>query len=153
VSKQVKVICDTNIWYYLGNGTLDPNLFTGYSLVATFYNFEELITSGNLLTDFPSVMKASRAIVKYSDEQILENAFLYLANMIKPSFEDRRYNYNLGIRNWTEVRAIARQPDGFVLTRELKKEYEKNIHSRTSGGNDIAKLENDFVSTVKAYSK
>ena len=150
---QLRVVCDTNIWYYLGNGTLDPTKLKDYSLVATFYNFEELITSKNILTDFPSVMNAARAIVKYSSEQILENAFLYLANSIKPRFEDRRYNYNLGIRNWNEVRAIASQDDGFVLTPALRSEYEKNIQSRTAGGKDVAELENEFVVSVKEYSK
>jgi type IV secretory pathway component VirB8 len=56
---------------------------TKTSLVATFYNFEELITSPNISTDFQKVRSAAKAIVNHSSKQMLENAFLYMARHAK----------------------------------------------------------------------
>ncbi|SKC47143.1 hypothetical protein [Ohtaekwangia koreensis] len=147
------VICDTNIWYYLGDGTIDPNSLKDYSLIATFYNFEELITTPNNLTNFQQVRRAAKAIVNYSSKQYLENAFLYLANQITPNYEDTKYGYNLGIRNWAEIRRMAALDDSFQLTPELKAEYEKNAINRGKQGQQVAQIENDFVTNVKAHSK
>jgi hypothetical protein len=150
---KIEVICDTNIWYNIGNGTIKPEDFEGYSLVATFYTFEELLTSHNLLKNFQNVRRAAKAIVTYSNKQILENGFLYLARMIDPFFEDTRYNYSLGIRNWGEVRAIANQDAAFTLSPELEVEYLKNIQNSDTVSTDVAKLENQFVADVKKHSK
>lgn len=149
----MEVICDTNIWYYLGNGTLKPAQLTGTTLVATFYNFEELITTPNIITDFQTVRKAAKAIVNHSSRQVLENAFLHMANTIDPFFEDKRYSYNLGVRNWGEIRNIAALDDSFQLTPELLKEYQKNINKRLGQGQAVATIENQFVLKVKNHSK
>ena len=150
---KIEVICDTNIWYNIGNGTLEPKEFEEYALVATFYNFEELLTSHNLLKNFQNVRRAAKAIVTHSSSQILENGFLYLARTIDPYFEDTRYNYNLGIRNWNEVRAIARQDSSFTLSPELEMEYLKNVQNSDTISTDVANLENQFVLGVKEHSK
>jgi hypothetical protein len=150
---KTEVICDTNIWYNIGNGTLKSEEFGEYALVATFYNFEELLTTHNLMNNFQNVRRAAKAIVTYSSRQILENGFLYLARTIDPYFEDIRYNYNLGIRNWNEVRAIAKQGPSFTLSPELKKEYLKNIQNSDAISIDVANLENQFVLGVKKHSK
>jgi len=147
------VICDTNIWYNLGNGHLGPSKLTDYSLVATFYNFEELITTPNIFGNFQQVRGATQAIVNHSSKQILENAFLYMARTINPHFEDKRYSYNLGIRNWAEIRRMAALDNSFQLTPELIAEYRKNIQSRVGQGETVASIENQFVSRVKAHSK
>ncbi len=147
------VICDTNIWYYLGTGHLDPSKLTDYSLVATFYNFEELITSPNIIGNFQQVRGAAQAIVDHSSKQILENAFLYITRFINPHFEDKRYSYNLGIRNWAEIRSMAALDNSFRLNPELIAEYNKNIQSRVGQGDTVASIENQFVSRVKAHSK
>jgi hypothetical protein len=150
---KLDVICDTNIWYNIGNGVIKPEDIEQYSLIATFYNFEELLTSHNLLKNFHNVRRAAKAIVTYSSKQILENGFLHLAKIIDPHFEDTRYNYNLGLRNWNEVRAIARQDESFTLSPESEKEYLMNIQSSDSNSNNVARLENRFVNDVKGHSK
>lgn len=150
---KANVICDTNIWYYLADGTIDPDNLKNQSLVATFYNFEELITSPNTLTNFQQVRKAAKAIVDHSDKLILENAFLYLANLIDPRFEDKRYSYNLGIRNWAEIKRMAALDDSFQLSSELRAAYQMTAASRVNNGKDVAQIENDFVQKVKTHSK
>jgi len=147
------VICDTNIWYNIGSGSLKRSQLPSGDLVATFYNFEELTTSPNLVSNFKLVRSASKAIVEHSSKQILENAFLYIARTIDSQFEDRTYTYNLGIRNWAEVKAIARQPDTFTLTSTHLKEYNENIKNRQARGEAVAKIENRFVANVKSHSR
>jgi hypothetical protein len=149
----MEIICDTNIWYNLGNGTLKNDQLTKTSLVATFYNFEELITSPNISTDFQKVRSAAKAIVNHSSKQMLENAFLYMARIIDPLFEDKRYSYNLGVRNWGEIRSIAALDDSFQLTPEFIKEYQKNIQNRIGQGETVATIENQFAQSVKSHSK
>lgn len=111
-----KVICDTNIWYNLGNDTIDPSSLKPHSLVATFYNFQELITTPNTLTNFQQVRRAAKAIVDYSSSQILENAYLHLAKQIDIHFHDKRDSYDLGMSNWTEIKHMAALSDTFQLT-------------------------------------
>ena len=70
-----KIICDTNIWYNLGNGKLDRKIAEQNHLIATFYNFDELNTTYNILKDTDKVVKTCKAIVNFSHDQILENTW------------------------------------------------------------------------------
>lgn len=149
----MRIICDTNVWYGIGNGTLDPSKLSGLNLVATFYNFQELITSPNNLTDFQMVRRAAKAIIDHSSEQVLENAYLYLANMIDSRYEDTRYAYNIGLRNRGYIRHLASLSSSYQLTATEIKDYQNIVAQKTTGGAGVALIDNDFATRVKAYSK
>lgn len=64
------LICDTNIWYRLGDGRLSESDFEGYDIVATGVNVVELYTSPMMLDDPESWQGAIKAITKYSSRYI-----------------------------------------------------------------------------------
>jgi hypothetical protein len=148
-----KVVCDTNIWYNLGDGKIDPKVAKENHLIATFYTFEELNTTYNIIKDSDKVIKTSQAIVNFSSEQILENAILYLVRTMDKLFVDERYTYNLGIRNWNEVRLLAKTQLGTQFPQWVVDMYEENIKNREKEGVDIAKAENLLSDSVRQKAK
>jgi hypothetical protein len=150
---RTKIICDTNIWYNFGDGKIPAKHAEENHLVATFYTFEELNTTYNILKDSDKVIKTSQAIVKYAKEQILENAMLYLLRTIDKYFIDDRYTYNLGMRNWNEIRLLARTQLGSKLPQAVLDMYQENIKNREREGVDIAKAENLLSDSVRQKAK
>lgn len=148
-----KIICDTNIWYNLGDGKIDKKVAEENHLVASFYAFEELNTTYNILNDSDKVIKTSKAIVEYSKGQILENAILYLTRTIDKYYIDERYTYNLGMRNWNEVRSLATLKLGVALPKWALDMYQENIKNREKEGVDIAKAENALSASVREKAK
>lgn len=150
---KTKVICDTNIWYYLGEGTLKPEQFKGYCLIATFYSLDELNSTPKTIKDFSKVQKAAKAIVEISCDQYLENAILYLARLIYPRHEDKKYHYNLGMRNWNEIRLLGTLPIDFEPTEFVKKLYEQNIKIKISESEAVSNIENTLAKQVQKQSR
>lgn len=69
----MKVICDTNIWYRLGDGRLSPELIGKNELVVTGINLEELCSSDIIYSD-PTLFKgALKAIDEYATHWLLED--------------------------------------------------------------------------------
>ncbi len=140
---KTKVICDTNIWYYLGDESIDPQKLNDYCLVATFNNFLELNTSPKTVKNFPKVHKAAIAIKKHSCSQILENPILHLTRLLDPHFQDKRYDYNIGMRHWNEIVLISGLPDNHVPNSKTQSLYQQNIDQRQADGQILASLENE----------
>src|SRR5262249_7490113 len=67
----MNVVCDTNIWYELGNGTIDASQLkrAGYRLTATGLNAIEL---GSRITDktFPARKAAAQAVIDHADDHL-----------------------------------------------------------------------------------
>jgi len=80
----MKVICDTNIWYEIASGSISPQIFEGYELVATRINIDELTTSPNLLDKLKLVQGALRSIVDYSSFIIAEPPMVYFLRSLLP---------------------------------------------------------------------
>ena len=148
-----KIVCDTNIWYNLGDEKLNKEIARENCFIATFYTFEELNTTYNIIKDSDKVIKTSQAIVQYSKEQILENAMLYLVHTIDKHFVDARYMYNLGMRNWNEVRLLATLKLGTKLPQWALDMYRHNIFNREKEGVNIANAENVLSNSVRQQVK
>ncbi len=150
---KIKVICDTNIWYYLGDRTIKPEELNDYCLIATFYNFDELNSTPKTVKDFSKVQAAAKAIVDNSCDQYLENAILYLTKLIYPLHEDKRYHYNLGIRNWNEIHLLGNLPSNFKPSEEIGKLYERNIEIKTNESEAVSAIENSLAGQVRKQSR
>lgn len=64
----MEIICDTNIWYNLGGGSIDIGLFQGHELLATRLNIDELCTTENLLDpdNAIKIRNACKALFSYA---------------------------------------------------------------------------------------
>ena len=82
-----EIICDTNIWYGLGNQSiLKPQ---GFKLIATWINIIEIGFShpeikARLVPD--ECISASKAILDYAERLIIFDPFAYATNKIVPDF-------------------------------------------------------------------
>jgi len=150
---KVKVICDTNIWYYLSDGTIKAEELKNYCLIATFYNFDELNSTPKTVKDFSKVQVAAKAIIDNSCDQYLENAILYLTRLIYRFHEDKLYHYNLGMRNWNEIRLLGKLPSDFKPSVEISKLYERNIEMKTNESEAVSAIENSLADQVRKQSR
>ena len=149
----MEIVCDTNIWYDLGEKIIAPEIFKDHKLIATFYNFEELNSTPNLIGEFPKVKRAGSAIVEHSTKQILENSILYISQLLNPSYEDSTYQYSLGMRNWGAIRGMNILPDDFTPSEQMIKEFKVNIENRVEAGKELANSENLFVESKRKAAR
>jgi hypothetical protein len=152
-SPRSKVVCDTNIWFDLGEGRLDHNKFKDQCLIATFYNFEELTTTPKTVSDFHKVRRACKAILEHSCDQILENSILYLAKLVNSRHEDTKDHYGLGKKNWDEVALMGKLSEGFIPTPEMLTLYQQNIDNKVRESNAVAEIENRLAAEVKKQAR
>lgn len=79
----MKIIADTNIWYYLAQ---DPNLFEKVKdmpINPTFINIYELSKSDNILNKEDLAREAIRKLFAFKSKAIFEPPFVYLARLHK----------------------------------------------------------------------
>jgi hypothetical protein len=83
-----EIICDTNIWYGLGDGSIiKPN---NSRLIATWNNMVEIGFSHQNIKEkinVELVQKAAKAILVYADEIIENDPFAYSANKFEPTLD------------------------------------------------------------------
>ncbi|HMS66893.1 MAG TPA: hypothetical protein PKD18_02095 [Saprospiraceae bacterium] len=87
------IICDTNIWYRLGDGRLSESDFGGDELVVTGVNVEELCTTETMLTDPTSFKNAIKAINKYATQYIDYDPIEFILIQISDIFIPHRKAY------------------------------------------------------------
>jgi len=80
----VKVICDTNIWYDIGEAEIKFNSSIP-ELYCTYLSLHELIHTENLKTNFPQLRNACKAVLTYSKGFILEPPIKHLFNLCNPN--------------------------------------------------------------------
>jgi len=82
----VKIVCDTNIWYGLGNGNIDTSIAKNHELIVTKLVLEEIATSENLISDILMVKRTFKAIEKFATGIIKENPFDYILESYSPTY-------------------------------------------------------------------
>lgn len=80
----MKVICDTMIWYGIGNKIISVPDKNKFQLVATFINLHELLHSTRILYKFNYLQNACRAIFDNASEIFLEQPIVYIHNIANP---------------------------------------------------------------------
>lgn len=96
------VICDTMIWYYLGNENsnpkrinITPELVKGKNLILTGLVIHELCFSERAVSDTKTWVSANNAAIKYSGEKIIQTEFDCILNIKKSPYKQQiqsKYN-------------------------------------------------------------
>lgn len=84
ISKK-NVICDTMIWYLIGDKKISVPDKNKFQLVATFINLHELLYSTRILYNFNYLQNACRAIFDSESERFCEEPLVYLHNIANPN--------------------------------------------------------------------
>ena len=135
----MEIICDTNIWYGLGNESIDCSIIKENDvLVATCISVYELCYTENYLYNFEYTKNAVRAMMKYSSKHpIIEPPFAYLKITC-----DKNYVYPINNEIFKFTEKIA-QGCGIERADELKNEIEK----RRQEIEKITDIFNEYVQT------
>ena len=115
------VICDTNIWYDLGEGIISFNQSDEYELCCTHLSLYELIHTERLKEDHIKVSLACKAVLAYSKRFIQEPPLVYLTNLLQPV--DKK------ISNSNFLGAIEYLASGQLLDEDVMNELDKHIAS------------------------
>ncbi len=105
------IVCDTNIWYNLGSGKVDPKVFSGHDLACTFVSVHELATSKNLYKDFHSVKNAVKAIRDHARIFLFTNPVNYILG--------KRETHG-GEKYWNELQRVLNIEELIIPTEEAK---------------------------------
>ena len=74
------IICDTSVWYWIADGSFDPNPHKedGHKFIATALNLRELSSSEVLIEDPAKFKSALNAMLDHADSYILEDPIDYI---------------------------------------------------------------------------
>jgi len=145
----MKVICDTHIWYYLGDGSISSDSIDNENkLVATFVNIDELARTHNHLTDFEKVRAAIQALFKNQSQVIYEQPLGYLKKLADPDFEYDIMQKHGDILKFTE--AIA---NGDNIDNSKKDDFEKFSKGRVEDLQKVADSWNEEALKIKTKIK
>lgn len=114
----MKIIVDTHIWYYLGNGKIDPKDIDGLELIVTFNNIMELSKTHNIVDNYDYTRNAIIAIFKYKSQVIYEPPLIHLAKLANPDFGYDIIKNNKDIFEYTKL--IAK---GHKIEKDKAAEY------------------------------
>jgi hypothetical protein len=83
------IICDTHIWYYIGNGDIDvSDLNPNDRLVATYNSIDELSTTTNHIKYPDYTRKAIQALYRHSQNHIIADPpLVHIIKLHDPNFQ------------------------------------------------------------------
>lgn len=87
------IICDTNIWYRLGDGRIDPESVLEHELAVTGVNLEELCSSDVIYSNPIAFKRTCQAINKYAKHWLLENPLDSILIELVPYYSPSRHQY------------------------------------------------------------
>lgn len=83
----MKIICDTNIWYELGNKPPSEETMDNKQLIGTYLSIDEFSKTYNLVNHFEHTQRAIQAMMEYSSLVQYEPPFIYLKRLDDPRTE------------------------------------------------------------------
>ncbi|MCC5931058.1 MAG: hypothetical protein JJU28_17560 [Cyclobacteriaceae bacterium] len=146
----MEIICDTNIWYGIADGTIPENrLNPKYKYVATFNCIDELSKTHNLLQCPDLVRKAIQKMFTYSKHHaIFEPPAIYLKEIgLHDYFYDVFSNHSQIIQ-FTELIA-----QGHSIDKAKEQEYKALLEKRREKLKEIASFFNDRAKIIKPNIK
>lgn len=125
----MEVICDTNIWYYLGNGIIDKTIMDEFELIGIYNSAAELCYSFNHLNrNSENIKNAIYAFINFSSKKIFKPPFIYLKNLDDPSFE-----YNEFEKHHHEITFLELIAEGRNIKKDEIENFKKILIERKKG--------------------
>lgn len=146
----MEIVCDTNIWYNLGSGAINPKtLNPEHKFVATFISIDEVVTTTKLLHLEDYTRKAIQCIFRFSrSHAIFEPPLVFLKILDDPGF-----SYNI-VKNHEDIlRTTELIAKGFSISNEKEAEFIAYVEERKSNLKDIANSFNAAAKEAKTRIK
>jgi hypothetical protein len=118
------IICDTNIWYRLGDGRLTEKDFKGHELYATAMNIEEMYTSAIVFEEPETFIGGVKAIEKYASKYIEYEPIEFILATSTKGFVPTSKEENLELFRRTKIMAngdlVALSKDKNLVEKQTK---------------------------------
>lgn len=142
----MNIICDTNIWYYLGDGTINPSIIGNEDrLISNYNNIDELAMTQSLISNTPYIVNAIQSVFKYSSHTIIDSPFFYLKKLSNPPFN---YDTSLDIEPMLEF--FKQLANGETILPEKEQEFKNMSEERKERLQLAADAMNDKAQKIKA---
>lgn len=145
----MKVICDTHIWYYIGNKTIDTDLIdNNVELIANYNNIDELSRTFKLIVDSDYVRNAIKSIFKYKHDVIFEPPLIHLKKLSEPD-----YSYNIREKHSQILDFTQLIANGHELDVSKKEDFKKHCQDRQDGLQTASDMWNAEVEKIRGNIK
>ena len=145
----MEVICDTHIWYELGNSEKELVNDKNVILVTTFNSIDEFSRTENLLINPEYTMKGIQAMFKYSrNHAIYEPPLIYLKKLADPN-----YNYDINSELGTILEFTSKVANGVKIDFDKSEEYSNFCKSRKDDLAFVSNIFNEESANIKARIK
>jgi len=115
----MKIICDKNIWYNIGNELVTPD--PTHQFYCTYITLEEFCTTKNHIYNAEIAKKAIQAMMTLSSKNlILDPPFVFLKKLDDPLFKYDSVEKHENMLTFTEKIA-----NGYPIAPDKIQEYEK----------------------------
>ncbi len=144
------IICDTHIWYSLGNGIIDPKVVdAGDRLVATYNSIDEFSRTHNLAEMPEQTRNAIRAMFKFSNRHaICEPPLIHLKKL-----SDSAFVYDTRAKHQNILRFTSEIARGRGIELSKIDEYKKFCERRKADLQSAADVLNEEAKKRKAGIK
>lgn len=148
VIRNKMIICDTHIWYEIGNGRI-TDIPKNCKLVATFNSIDEFSRTKNLVNHPEYTMKGVQAMFKYSREHaIYEPPLVYLKKL-----SDKTYKYEVVEKHYNILRFTEKVAKGHAIDLSKTEEYSKFCEERKNELQSVSDIFNQQAAQLKAKIK
>ena len=120
----MRIVCDTNIWYGLGKGEIDPSIADSHELIITKLSLEEIATSENLISNILMVKKTFKVINKLAKGIIKENPFDYILKSYSHNYIPDNSHTDFIIE---KIHQFVQVEDKILLAHSLSEDFRKSI--------------------------
>jgi hypothetical protein len=151
----MNIICDTNIWYEIGNNQFElGNIPNENNLIAVFNSIDEFTKTSNLVKNEIYTRNAIQAMFKFSDKHaIFEPPLIHLLKLDNPKIKyDIRKMQNF-IIEFTEKIANGYKITDTLAFKEYCIERDKNFIDLTEYTNSISNKIKQNIKNIKQHRK
>jgi hypothetical protein len=143
-----KVVCDTNIWYKIGNG-LVPIPGEEFVLVGTFLTTLEFSKTKNLIKNIEFVRRGIQAIMKYAK---------YSMNHVPPLIHvkkllDPKYCFLISPNYKSTLEFLRKIAIGHDIAEDMATSFELEMDEEKNGLHEVAQFLNSFAVEIKKRIK
>ncbi len=146
----MEIICDTNIWYGLGNGFINPSLIgEGNKLIATFNNIDEFSRTTNLIDNPDETRKSIQSMFKHSGKHpIIEPPLFYLRKL-----SDDTYSYEITEDDEAMQLITEKIAKGHKIDVSKSEQYRQYSEKRKANLQSVADIFNKESLRIKSNIK
>lgn len=142
----MKIILDTNIWYYLGVDEILFAKFKNLPVAPTSLNLSEIQKSDNIINNVDLVKNALIKIFYFKNNIIFENPFIYLAQLNSSPYYDNRQLLPL-------LKVLVKISKGYRFKDEQKIKIKQTIDLIRSDFKLLARLFNEKAEELRLKNK